>query len=73
MMQFQKKVSPDTFQECTGNGNAMSARLNNGQEVTILISKNQDKWRIQSNQFEALGALLCELVIRFESKTDLNI
>ena len=64
----QKCTDEAIFKECIGNPNAITVNLNDGNQVTILVSKNLDKWRIQSDSFHSLMILIQEIELRGESK-----
>lgn len=48
-------------------GNVISFQYNNGMDVTIIVSKNAGRFRLQSSQFEAMWLVLHELVQRLRN------
>jgi Bardet-Biedl syndrome 9 protein len=49
------------------NPNILSFRYHNGSEVTILLSKNAGKYRIQSHSFQSLWFMLYDLIHRLNA------
>jgi Bardet-Biedl syndrome 9 protein len=48
-------------------GNVISFQYNNGVDVTIIVSKNAGRFRLQSSRFEAIWLILQELVQRLQN------
>ncbi|KAM3129039.1 hypothetical protein pb186bvf_018883 [Paramecium bursaria] len=64
MKTFNDIIQTEGSQE---NPSQMTLQLANSQ-VTVLVSKQNDKWRIQSDQFESLGFILGEIIKRLGNK-----
>ncbi|CEG45305.1 bardet-biedl syndrome parathyroid hormone-responsive b1 [Plasmopara halstedii] len=72
-MLHQPNCTPEwTSQLLIGNSgtNVLSFQYYNGIDVTILVSKNAGRYRIQSNELEALWMISSELVARLERYFD---
>lgn len=56
--------------EHTAAGNVISFQYSNGVDVTIIVSKNAGRFRLQSSRFEAIWLILEELVQRLYAYFD---
>ncbi|GLE10365.1 hypothetical protein PINS_up022466 [Pythium insidiosum] len=67
-MFHQPFCSPDWAKQIVGGSgtNVLSFQYYNGVEATILVSKNAGRYRIQSNELEALWLVSSELVERLK-------
>lgn len=67
-MFHQPYCTPDWAKQVVGGSgtNVMSFQYYNGAEATILVSKNAGRYRIQSNELEALWMVSSELVERLK-------
>ena len=67
-MLTQPGCTPEWAKQVSGAGaNVMSFQYYNGVEATILVSKNGGKYRIQSNELEALWMVSHQLVERLQA------
>jgi Bardet-Biedl syndrome 9 protein len=67
-MLTQPGCTPEWAKQVGGSGtNVMSFQYYNGVDATILVSKNAGRYRIQSNELEALWMVSKELVERLEA------
>ena len=59
--------SKSGHEDIVAAGNVLSFLYNNGVDITVIVSKNAGRFRLQSSRFEALWLLLQELVNRLKN------
>lgn len=66
---FEEVIGSSTsaHENIAAAGNVLSFLYNNGVDVTVIVSKNAGRFRLQSSRFEALWLLLQELVNRLRN------
>jgi Bardet-Biedl syndrome 9 protein len=64
---FEDLIQGSDAEKSIGNGNILSIQYCNGQDATILVSKNAGRYRIQSGDFESLWIVSAELIRRLET------
>ncbi|KAL4110143.1 hypothetical protein PRIC1_001836 [Phytophthora ramorum] len=72
-MLHQPSCTPEWARQVVAGGsgtNVLSFQYYNGVEATILVSKNAGRYRIQSNELEALWMVSQELVVRLRAYFD---
>ena len=64
--------SKSGHEDIVAAGNVLSFLYNNGVDITVIVSKNAGRFRLQSSRFEALWLLLQELVNRLKITSKQN-